>query len=399
MDARAPSVPDPIVEQVKLTRAMARFAADEFVAVDTEFMRETTFWPKLCLIQISGASGDTLIDPQADGLDLKPFFDLMANTRVVKVFHAARQDIEIIYQLGGLIPHPLFDSQIAAMVCGFGDAVGYENLIRALLKRRMDKSSRFTDWSRRPLKPQQLAYALSDVTHLKDAYPMLKAKLEETGRTGWVSEEMAILENPETYKADPARAWRRLKYSPRSKRALGVFMAVAAWREREAQNRDVPRNRVMRDDALRELATQQPKSTADLEGLRAVPKGFARSSRAQGLLDAVTKGRQMAEADIPELAPDNRSGRDVSPIVEMLKVLLKIVSSEHDVAPKLIASTADLEAIARHKHADVRALGGWRRELFGKPALDLKRGHLSLALEDGRPVLERRQKSDRSNND
>lgn len=377
----------PITETAALADICAQLAGDRFVTVDTEFMRETTYWPKLCLIQMAGPSGEALVDPLADGLDLAPFYALMADTGVIKVFHAARQDIEIIYTAAGVIPQPLFDSQIAAMVCGFGDAIGYEPLIKSLLGHGIDKTSRFTDWSRRPLNAKQLAYALADVTHLREAFPILEKKLEKSGRSHWVREEMAILENPETYTTDPEHAWKRLKFNAGNKAARAVFMEIAAWREREAQMRDVPRNRVLKDDGLREIALQRPLDPQALERLRAVPNGFSKSSRAKGIFAAVKAGLDKPDAEIFKQADQSRKRPETAAVTEMLKVLLKLVSAEHDVAPKLIASVADLEAIAEDDEADVPALKGWRRELFGSQALELKAGRIALTLERGKPAL------------
>lgn len=377
----------PITTTSRLEEICARFADDPFITVDTEFMRETTFWPILCLIQIAGASGEVLIDPLAEGLDLKAFYELMANEGVIKVFHAARQDIEIIHSQAGIIPTPLFDSQIAAMVCGFGDSIGYEALIRALLDKGIDKTSRFTDWSRRPLSQKQLTYALADVTHLRDVYPLLNTQIQESGRQHWVEQEMAILENPATYISKPEDAWKRLKFNANNKTARAVFMEIAAWRESEAQSRDVPRNRILKEDALREIALQRPKNIEELAVLRAVPKGFANSNRSRGLLEAIQKGFKRPDAEIFEQKPNGPPRKEVGSITEMLKVLLKILSIEHGVATKLIASAADIEKIAFDDKAEVPALSGWRFELFGEKALALKHGKMALALKDGEPVL------------
>ncbi len=365
-----------------------RFATAPFITVDTEFMRERTYWPQLCLIQIASPSDETLIDPMVEGLDLAPLFDLMVNTSVVKVFHSARQDLEIIHYLGGVIPSPLFDTQVAAMVCGFGDSVGYENLVRKLVGAKIDKTSRFTDWSRRPLSDKQLKYALSDVTHLRVAYEKLKKHLDNSGRESWLAEEMAILESPDTYYTAPENAWKRLKFKPRSKRVLAVFMHVAAWREQEAQERNVPRSRVLKDDALGEIATQMPKSAEDLQRLRAIPKGYADSSQAKVLLQHVHAGIEASLDGLPEiqdkpLPMDEKSGA----VVEILKVALKVACERHHVAQKLIANTSDLEAIAHSDDAEVRALAGWRRELFGDLALDLKHGRACLVIENGRVAV------------
>lgn len=376
-----------ITTTAQLEEVCLQFSKDPFITVDTEFMRETTFWPILCLIQIAGANTQALIDPLADNISLDPFYALMADNSVIKVFHAARQDIEIIYTQGGLIPTPMFDTQIAAMVCGFGDSVGYESLIRTLLDKGIDKTSRFTDWSRRPLSPKQLAYALGDVTHLLDAYVILEKKLADSGRAHWLAEEMATLESPDTYKAEPENAWKRLKFNANSKLARAIFMEVAAWREQMAQSQNVPRNRILKDDALREIALQRPKDKQALDDLRAVPRGFSNSSRSRGLLEAVEKANSRPDSDIFPAIKNGPPRAEIGPITEMLKVLLKIVCTEQGVAPKLIASTAELEKIAHKPSPDIRALNGWRAEIFGDQALALISGKLAIALDEGKPVL------------
>jgi len=371
-----------------LAAACARLALHPFVTVDTEFMRETTYYPKLCLIQMASTEEAVLVDPLAPGLDLAPFVALMANPDVTKVFHSARQDLEIVWILGRLIPAPLFDTQVAAMVCGYGDSVSYEQLANDLAKARIDKSSRFTDWSRRPLSDAQLSYALSDVTHLIAVYEALEAKLAETGRRSWLEEEMAILTSPETYAAEPENAHRRLAGRVRKAREMGVLIEVAAWREREAQTRDVPRQRVMKDDAVVELAISQPRDAAALGRLRALPNGFERSRAAEAVLAAVERGLARDASDI--VMPERRGGRgQTGSTVDLLKVLLKAICEEEGVAPKIVATVDDLEAIAESDAADVPALHGWRRELFGEKALALKDGRLLLGLREGRVVLER----------
>jgi ribonuclease D len=380
---------DLIASSDALAQACARLAQSPFVTVDTEFMRETTYYAKLCLIQMATEAEAVLIDPLAPGLDLKPFFDLMADERVVKVFHSARQDVEIIWQMGGLIPRPLFDTQVAAMVCGYGDSVSYEQLANDLAKARIDKSSRFTDWSRRPLTEAQSSYALSDVTHLIAIYQTLHERLTENGRLGWLDEEMAVLTSPETYRADPDNAWRRLAGRLRKAREVAVLIEVAAWREREAQGRDVPRSRVLKDDALIDVAISAPRSAEALGRLRSVPNGFERSRAAGDILAAIERGLARDPKDVP-MPERSRQRSAVGAVVELLKVLLKAVAEQEGVAPKIIATIDDLEAIADDDEADVPVLHGWRRELFGGPALDLKHGRLAIAMENGRVVLEKR---------
>lgn len=369
-----------------LTALCRRLSSEKFVTVDTEFHRETTYWPLLCLIQIAGPDEAHGIDPLAEGLDLSPLFDLFQNTQVVKVFHAARQDLEIFYHRNGKIPEPLFDTQVAAMVCGFGESAGYETLVTKLTKARIDKSQRFTDWSRRPLSDKQVNYALADVIHLRDIYLTLKNELEKSNRSTWVAEEMEILSNPATYALDPEEAWRRIKSRDKKPRFLAILKEVAAWRERVAQEQDVPRRRVAKDDVLVELAALKPTSEKALSQAR-LAKHFARSKYAAGMLKAVQAGLDTADEDCPHLPrlPDKPAG--LGSVIDLLKVLLKARCEANDVAQKLIATVDDLERIAMDDRANVRALSGWRRELFGNDALKLKHGELALALSgDGKTV-------------
>ena len=370
-----------------LADACRRLAAHDFVAVDTEFMREQTFWPKLCLIQMAGPGIEVLVDPLAPGLDLRPFFELMANDRVVKVFHAARQDIEIVHYRAGIVPTPVFDTQVAAMVCGFGDSISYVNLVKRIANRDLDKSSRFTDWARRPLSRSQLTYALGDVTHLRDVYRYLKSDLEKTGRAHWLGEEMAGLTDPRTYELEPEHAWQRLKLKVRNRRALGVLMELAAWRERIAQTQDVPRNRVLRDEALYDIANQQPTETGQLGELRTLSDGFARSARAREIVEAVRRGLERDPKSVPPLTSGPAVSPEATAMVELLRVLLKAAAGRNGVAPRLIADSEDLERIASEREPDVPALKGWRRELFGEDALRLKRGELALAVRGGEVVV------------
>lgn len=360
-----------------------------YITVDTEFMRDSTFWPKLCLIQVAGPRSEYIIDPLADGIELDAFYALMTNQSVIKVFHAARQDIEIFHNEANAIPDPLFDSQVAAMVCGFGESVGYETLVRKLTNGKVDKSSRFSDWSRRPLSDKQLNYAIADVTHLRKIYEALAKELAGTDRVAWVAEEMAILQNPETYELHPENAWKRLKMRVKGKKAVGVLIEVAAWRERQAQERDMPRNRIMKDDALYELANQQPKDLTALENLRAVPRGFSNSRSAASLIDAIKAGLAMDEKDLPQIEESKPLPPGIGPLVELLKVVLKMRAEEHNVASKLIATVSDLELIAADDKADVAALHGWRYEIFGKDALALKRGELAISAKGRRLMLTR----------
>jgi ribonuclease D len=377
---------DLITSTAALADACARLSQHSFVTVDTEFLRETTYYPKLCLIQMASPDEAFLIDPLAEGMDLEPFMALMANKAVVKVFHSARQDLEIVWNLGGIVPEPLFDTQVAAMVCGYGDSVSYEQLANDLAKAKIDKSSRFTDWSRRPLTDAQLTYALSDVTHLVKVYEALMAQLTENGRLAWLDEEMAVLTSPETYRADPENAWKRLGGRLRKPKEVAVLMEVAAWREREAQGRDVPRGRILKDDALIDLATSAPRSIEALGRLRSIPNGFERSRTATDILEAVERGLQRDPKSIP--IPERSRGRpNTGAVVELLKVLLKTVAESEGVAPKIIATVEELEAIADDDNADVPSLNGWRRQIFGEKAIALKNGQLGLAMNGRRVVV------------
>ncbi|MCZ8043741.1 MAG: ribonuclease D [Beijerinckiaceae bacterium] len=369
-----------------LADACARLASHPFITVDTEFLRETTYYPKLCLIQLASPDEAVLVDPLAPELDLAPFYGLMVDEAVVKVFHAARQDLEIVWMLGRVLPTPLFDTQVAAMVCGYGDSVGYEQLANDLAKARIDKSSRFTDWSRRPLNEAQLVYAEADVTHLRDIYLALKADLETTGREGWVAEEMAVLNSPATYEVKPENAWQRLKGRIRKPKELAVLIELAAWREREAQHRDVPRQRVLKDDALMDIVQRAPRSVEALAELRSVPNGFERSRSGGEVLAAIERGLALDPKTLPRLERERGRGGNGA-VLDLLKVLLKAVAEAERVAPKIIASSDDLEAIASDDEADVPALQGWRREVFGDKALELKSGSLGLRVLRGRVVV------------
>ncbi len=375
-----------ITSTTDLIDTCARLADSDFVAVDTEFMREQTFWPELCLIQLAGPSHEAVVDPLADDLDLEPFYGLMADERVTKVFHAARQDIEIVYTEAGLIPKPVFDTQVAAMVCGFGESVSYVNLVKKITDRDLDKSSRFTDWSRRPLTDRQLTYALGDVTHLRDIYRHLKAELDATNRASWLDEEMAELTNPATYETHPEEAWQRLKMRVKNRRSLAVLIELAAWRERLAQAQDVPRGRILRDEALYDIANQAPTSPEQLSTLRTLSDGFARSQRAREIVEAVKRGLERDVKTLPQLNHSQPLSAQATAIVELLKVLLKAAAARNRVAPRLIADTTDLERIAAETEPDIPALKGWRRQLFGEDALKLKRGELALTLLKGEVV-------------
>lgn len=367
----------------ELSEACAALARHDYVAVDTEFMRETTFWPKLCLIQMAGPGEALIVDPLAEGIDLAPFYALMANERVVKVFHAARQDIEIVHVQAGIVPHPIFDTQVAAMVCGFGDSISYVNLVKRITGKDLDKTSRFTDWARRPLSPKQLSYALGDVTHLRDIYEHLKADLAKTGRAHWLGEEMATLTDPRTYVTHPEDAWKRLKLKVRNRKGLAVLMELAAWRERQAQTQNVPRSRILRDEALYDIANHAPTDVAKLSELRTLSEGFSRSARAREIVDIVKLGLARDPSTVPPLHSGTPNQGDAGATIDLLRVLLKAAAQRHGVAPRLIADSDDLERIALEHEPDVPAMTGWRRELFGENALRLKRGELALVMSDG----------------
>lgn len=374
-----------ITKQNDLETAITQLAKSEFVTVDTEFIRETTFWPELCLIQIASPDTTALIDPLAPGIDLKPFFELMADEKVLKVFHAARQDIEIIFHLGDLIPHPVFDTQIAAMVCGFGDSVSYDQLVQRITGAQLDKSSRFTDWRHRPLSDKQLEYALADVTWLRDVYLDLQSRLDSRQRSNWVKEEMDVLTSRDTYDLHPENAWTRLKMRVRKPIELAVLQHVAAWREREARERNVPRGRVLKDDAIYEIAQQQPRDTTALGRLRTTPKGWERSSSAAALLAAVNAALAIPKEDLPKVPRQSQPSEGANAAAEILKVLLRIIAEKEGVAPKIIASGDDIDRIAAEgEKAEVEALTGWRREVFGEKALRLIRGELGIRFQNRR---------------
>jgi ribonuclease D len=375
-----------ITTTADLAATCERMASHPFVTVDTEFLRETTYYPLLCVAQMATADEAVVIDALASDLSFDPFFELMANEQVTKVFHAARQDIEIMWHRAKLVPRPIFDTQVAAMVLGYGDSISYDQLVQRITGDMLDKSHRFTDWSRRPLAPAQVAYAISDVTHLRDVYLSLSADLLKHGRTEWVDEEMEVLTSPQTYRMEPETAWERLKTRVRKPRELAVLIEVAAWREREAQSRDVPRGRVLKDDALGDIATHAPTTPERLASLRSLPRGFERSKWGADILEAVKRGLARDPAGLPPLERQ-RQNVNGSATVELLKVLLRMTSERFGVAAKVIATVDDLERIAGDDHAEVAALRGWRREMFGERAIALKRGHLALAVEKGRVVV------------
>ena len=360
-----------------------------YVAVDTEFMRDKTYWPQLCLVQVAGPDTAAAIDPLAQGLSLAPLLKLMDDPKVLKVFHAARQDLEIFYNLNGKVPAPIFDTQVAAMVCGFGESASYETLAGKLAGAAIDKSSRFTDWASRPLTERQVQYALADVTHLRKVYEKLAAQLDKSGRHSWLDEEMAVLCDPATYRLDPALAWRRLKVRSGNRRMLALVRELAAWREISAQQRNLPRNRLLRDESLLEIAAHAPKNADEMARTRGMGRGFAEGKLGGEVLAVIERVLAMPESQYPVPPPRRDPPPGIGPLTDLLRVLLKLRCEENDVAPKLVADSEDLEIIAADDKAEVRALHGWRAEIFGKDALDLKHGRLALTAEGKRIKLVR----------
>ena len=369
-----------ITDTARLAEFCARLAGEEFVAVDTEFIREKTYYPQVCLIQIAGENEARAVDALAPGLDMTPVYDLMRNPKIMKVFHAARQDIEIFMLKMDAVPAPMFDTQVAAMVAGFGEQAGYETLVQALARASIDKSSRFTDWALRPLTEKQVSYALSDVTHLRTVYKKLRERLERSGRQSWVESEMQVLTDPATYRADPRESWRRLRVRSPKPRFLAVLRELAAWRELAAQQRDIPRQRMLRDEALIEIAAHAPKTADELARTRGLSDGLARGKVGAEILAAVTRGVEIPDADAPRMADRGDLPRSNGAVAELLRVLLKMRADEHNVAARLIAGGEDLDRLASEDEPDVPALKGWRREIFGEDALALKQGRLALVV-------------------
>ena len=387
--ARSP-YPEPVLvdDTATLADACARLASEPFVTVDTEFMRERTYYPVLCVVQLAGEHDVFVIDAEADGIDLAPLATLFADPAVMKVFHAARQDLEIFLHRFGALPTPLFDTQVAAMVAGFGDQVGYDSLVGAITGGRIDKAHRFSDWSARPLSPAQITYAAADVTHLRDVYRSLQTRLERDGRLHWVREELATLADPATFRADPETVWERLRPRTGNRRMLGVLQSVAAWREREAQRVDIPRGRLLRDESLLELAAVAPRDVASLGRIRGIARGFAEGRSGASVLAAIASALNAPEDALPEAPRERRDGRASPALVSLLKVLLAAKSEAHDVAPKLLASSEDLDRLAVDgDEASLPALDGWRREVFGDDALLLRDGRLALGVEGKRVRL------------
>ncbi len=361
-----------------------RLSSHPYITIDTEFLRENTFWPELCLVQIASDDESAIIDPLADGMDLAPLFQLLQNEDVLKVFHAGRQDLEIFHHLSGSVPMPIFDTQVAAMVCGFGESVGYDTLVTKITGKGIDKSSRFTDWSRRPLTERQLKYAEADVTHLRKVYKYLRKQLEKSGRSHWLTSEMAILESPETYFIPPENAWKRIKARSNKPRFFAILQAIAAWREEQAHYQDIPRSRILRDEALLEIASNPPKDAEKLSHVRGIGKKFAEGKMGAGLLAAIRKGQELPDDQCPSVPQKTPPPKGLGPLMDLLKVLLKSRCEEAGVAQKLICNSQDLEKIAADSNADIPALKGWRYEVFGQHALALKEGKIAFTAENNR---------------
>ena len=355
-----------------------RLARHPFVTVDTEFIREKTYWPRVCLIQIASVDEACCVDPLAQGIDLTALFELMRNKDVVKVFHAARQDIEIFYHLDGCTPYPVFDTQLAAMVCGFGESVSYQNLVQKMLGIELDKSMRFTDWSRRPLTEKQIVYALADVTHLRDIYKKMRDLLTETGRTHWVDDDTAFLVNPATYENDSSAVWKRLKINSNKPVYLAMCQALAAYREDEAKRLDRPRKHIMRDEILLEIAANMPSDAEEMAKMRGLPQGFANGRMGREILKIIADVKSRDPSTYPVVPKPYELPRSARSVSKMLRLLLMIKSAECDVAEKLIASPDELDMLAGEKNPDLDVLKGWRYEVFGKDALKLKAGKIAM---------------------
>ena len=376
-----------ISTQAELDAFCADAANKPFICVDTEFMRESTFYSILCLIQVATDDAEAIIDPLADGLDLAPFNAILMDKNIIKVLHAARQDMEIFYALCGAVPKNIFDTQIAGMALGYGDSVGYGALVKGRLDITLDKGARFTDWSRRPLSEKQLSYALGDVTHLRDLYPGLVSELESKNRLSWVLEEMIPQMNEKLYSFEPESAWERLKIRNPRKPYLAALKAAAAWREREAIAKDIPRRRVLKDDALYDLAQQKPKDLAALAKLRGIPRGFEKSRSASSLIEAINAAIANADDYAPKIPKPKHMPPNLGPTIEMLKTLLRLRTEYVDVAPRMVANASDIEQLAAFgEKADIAALKGWRKEIFGEDALKMLKGKIALSLE-GREVV------------
>ena len=380
MNEKAASI---ISNQTELNALCAELAKGPYFTIDTEFLRDKTYYPQLCLIQVASPGGQPkAIDPLMAGIDLAPLLALLADEKILKVFHAARQDLEIFFNLMGEVPHPIFDTQVAAMVCGFGESIGYYSLVADICGVHLDKGAQFTDWSRRPLSSKQLLYALDDVTYLRDIYESLAEKLESTGRTTWLIQEMNVLTSSSTYENKPEDSWERIKVRTDKPKVLAVLREVAAWREREAQSRDVPRQRIVKDEVLADMAIHPPETVEELGRIRGLSPDFARGKMGKGLLEGVLKGLATPPKECPRLERRSKFPSEMTATLEMLKMLLRIQCSEHDVAPKLVANTEELEAFIMNPEGDLPILKGWRHEIYGQVAQKLMSGKIALCLRD-----------------
>ena len=378
-----------IKETNHLNELCSKLNKSEFLSIDTEFIREKTYWPKLCLIQVFNGEEKIIIDPLAKDIDLKSFFEILNNKEIVKIFHSGRQDIEIFYNLTKKTPQNIYDTQIAAMVCGFGDSIGYENLVSQLLGKKIDKTSRLTNWSNRPLSKKQINYAISDVTHLFEIYPIIRDKIISNKRENWLKEEIKILISKKTYELNPNDSWKRLKYRNLSKNSIGVLIELSKWREIKAQKKDVPRGNVIRDDAIYELCSAQPKNIEDLNNLRSFNrKGGLRKEFAEEILLAIEKGKSIKKEKLPKIKPPKRLPMGISSKVSILKILLDNISEEYGVAQKLIANKNDLQELVLNDKADIKTLKGWRYKVFGKKAIDFKNGKISIKMKNDKVILE-----------
>ena len=378
-----------VKETNHLNKLCSKLNKSEFLSIDTEFIREKTYWPKLCLIQVFNGEEKIIIDPLAKDIDLKSFFDILNNREIVKVFHSGRQDIEIFYNLTKKIPQNIYDTQIAAMVCGFGDSIGYENLVSQLLEKKIDKTSRLTNWSNRPLSKKQINYAISDVTHLFEIYPIIRDKIISNKRENWLKEEIKILISKKTYELSPNDSWKRLKYRNLSKNSIGILIELSKWREIKAQEKDVPRGNIIRDDAIYELCSAQPKNIEDLNNLRSFNrKGGLRKEFAEEILLAIKKGKSIKKEKLPKIKPTKRLPMGISSKVSILKILLDSISEEYGVAQKLIANKNDLQELVLNDKADIKTLKGWRYKVFGKKAIDFKNGKISIKMKNDKVILE-----------
>ena len=386
-----PALPAPVLvtTSAELAALCFRLRQEPWITIDTEFMRERTYYPELCVVQLASSVDVAVVDAQAPGLDLEPLGALLADRAVLKVFHAARQDVEIFLERYGAVPAPLFDTQVAAMVAGFGDQVGYDALVQALTGGNIDKAHRFSDWSARPLSASQIAYAAADVTHLRDVYRRLRDRLDQEGRLEWVAQEMAVLDDPATYRADPETIWERLRPKTGNRRMLALLRATAAWREREAQRVNVPRGRLLKDESLLEIAATAPKTGEELARVRGITRGFAEGRSGVGLLTALREAAALPDDKLPA-APRGKDGPRPSPaLVALLKVLLAAKCEEHHVAPRLLASSEELDRLATEAEPAIPAMSGWRREVFGADALALKAGRITLGVDGKRVKLVR----------